>query len=61
MDDKPTRPDEVTGTLSCVEFVIDGEQENDDEREPGTYVTVRIDDPHLRWSAGRVALRYLVK
>ena len=59
--DGETRPDEVTGTLHSVEFLVDGEQEDDDAREPGTYVTVRIDDPNLRWSAGRVALRYLVK
>lgn len=58
-DDLPeTRPDEATGVVYCIEFA---QKDNDEElREPGTYVTIRIDDPNLRWSAGRVAIRYLV-
>lgn len=50
------RPDEATGVVHSVEFV----SENVD-REPGTYVTIRVDDPEVRWSAGRVAVRYFGK
>jgi hypothetical protein len=51
-----TRPDEVVGVLHAIEFVPEN-----DERDAGTYITIRVDDPDLRWSAGRVALRYLVR
>lgn len=52
------RPSETTGVVSSVEFVDD---EDTKERRPGTYVTIRIDDAEIRWSAGRVAVRYLAE
>ncbi len=54
--ERVTRPDELTGSLYSVEFVSE-----DVDRKPGTYITIRADDPEIRWSAGRVAVRYLVK
>ena len=50
------RPSETTGAVASVEFV---DATADEDRRPGTYVTIRIDDPEVRWSAGRVAIRYL--
>lgn len=50
------KPTETTATVYCVEFV---EPSDDEDRKPGTYVTVRVDDPEIRWSAGRVAVRYI--
>ena len=49
---------EITGHLSCVEFVGDHDE---DERQPGTYVTIRVDDPNMRWAAGRVVIKYASK
>lgn len=51
---KDLRPSETTATVVGLEFV-DGEE----DRKDGTYVTLRIDDPSIRWSAGRVAVRYI--
>lgn len=51
---KDLRPSETTATVVGLEFV-----EDEDDRKEGTYVTLRIDDPSIRWSAGRVAVRYI--
>ena len=56
--DITTRLNEITGTMQSVEFVAGDDK--DDEREPGTYVMVRLDDPKAAVTAGRVALRYIL-
>jgi len=33
----------LTGSLDFVEFVRDSSDREDDDRDPGTYVTVRLD------------------
>lgn len=50
------RPSETTGAVASIEFVDEADEK---DRRPGTYVTIRIDDPDIQWSAGRVAVRYL--
>jgi hypothetical protein len=52
MDD--LRPSETTADVDCVEFVGEGE-----DRPAGVYVTMKVHDPEVRWSAGRVAIRYI--
>lgn len=47
-------PEEFEGIMAAIEFV----KEDDDEREAGTYVTVRL-DTNPRLGAGRVRLTYL--
>ena len=56
MDD--LKPTETTGAVVGLEFV---DQDDPSERLAGTYVTIRVDDPDIRWSAGRVAVRYIPK
>lgn len=41
--------------MSAVEFV---EADDEDGREPGTYVTIRVDDETRSWRAGRVVIEY---
>lgn len=48
---------QIIGDVYSVEFVVDGEQEDDDDRDPGTYVTVRVPDG-TAWTPGTVLLRY---
>lgn len=46
--------DEHKGTVYTAEFVGD----NDEDREPGTYITIRLDgDPRVK--AGRVKVIYI--
>lgn len=48
---------EVIGKVYSVEFVSDDMKADDDERLPGTYVTIRVPDG-AAWTAGTVIIRY---
>lgn len=48
--------DEIVGTVNSAEFLQAGD---DEDREPGTYLTIRLDDKDCAIMAGRVAVRYL--
>ncbi len=52
------RPSETTGKVFGLEFVTADDKDETDKPE-GTYVIIRVDDPNIRWSAGKVAIRYL--
>jgi len=45
----------MDGTIYSAEFITD---EDDDEREPGTYITIRL-DANERIGAGRVRVEYI--
>lgn len=51
------KPTETTGTVYGIEFV--SPDLGDESRKAGTYVTIRIHDDAIRWSAGDVAIRYI--
>ena len=48
---------EVIGQMHAIEFVTDGKQEECDDRQPGTYLTIRVPDG-TAWTAGTVIIRY---
>lgn len=48
---------EVIGQVYSVEFVSDDVRAGDDDRTPGTYVTIRVPDG-TAWSGGTVIVRY---
>lgn len=45
---------EIIGQMAAVEFVEDDDEEG---REAGTYITIRVPDGHA-WRAGAVVVRY---
>lgn len=45
----------MRGTVITGEFIVD----DDDERGPGTYITIRLDDPDAVLMPGRVDVKYL--
>jgi hypothetical protein len=48
----------LTGTVNCCEFVEYGD---DEERDPGTYLTIRLDNERAIISAGRVRVSWFIK
>jgi len=46
----------MRGIMITGEFIS---EQDDDERGPGTYVTIRLDDPDAVIMAGRVEIKYL--
>lgn len=49
---------EVICTVDSAEFLVDGEIEDDDDREPGVYLTLHTSEA-IGIKAGRVAIRFL--
>lgn len=49
---------EIIGTLYFVEWLDEETMEEDEERDPGTYVTIKVPDDS-RWHSGKVAIRYV--
>ncbi len=45
----------IVGQMAAVEFV---EEDDEEERTPGTYITIRVPEG-LAWKAGAVAVRYV--
>lgn len=45
----------IDGVVYCVEFVDDETRDADDDREAGTYVTVRVSDDRV-WGPGKVVI-----
>lgn len=53
-----TDTNEIIGTLYSVEWLNEETMDEDEEREPGTYVTIKVPDDS-RWGFGKVAIRYV--
>ena len=49
---------EIIGTVCYVEWLNEETMGPDDDREPGTYVTIKVPDDS-RWGFGKVAIRYV--
>lgn len=45
----------MSGTVQSGEFVEDDDEEG---RKPGVYITIRLDDPNAQIMAGRVVVSY---
>jgi hypothetical protein len=56
--DEKARKIAHTGSVESCEFI---RADDDDERDPGTYLTIKLDDEHAGITGGRVTVSWITE